>query len=218
MLLIVTREIPNHANKLRELYQTLKHRDIPYIVTRRCDPEIIQRTDIRGIIIPGARFRVKSYTPQPELALELYYLYHFPKTPVLGICHGCQVLMLFYGGSLTTYNTLWTGEHNVDLSAHHLFKGHTSQREQAYFYFHELPLAPQVAPSSSSSRSSVREIAWITKFRDGRRHACAFEFAKNRVYGLLFHPEALLETRDILYHFYDKISSSPVSSGSVPSS
>jgi len=216
MLLIVTREIPNHANKLRDLYQTLKEREIPYLVSRRCDPEIIQRTDIRGLIIPGARFRVKSYTPQPELTLELYYLYHFPKTPVLGICHGCQVLMLYYGGSLTTYNTLWTGEHRVDLSAHHLFKGHahghTSPREQAYFYFHELPV---VVPSS---QSSVREIAWITKFRDGRRHACAFEFAKNRVYGVMFHPEALPETRDILYHFYDKISSSPVSSTSVPSS
>lgn len=217
MLLIITREAPNHANKLRELYQSLKHREIPYIVTRRCDPAMIKRTDIRGLIIPGARFRVKSHTPQPELMLELYYLYHFQKTPVLGICHGCQVLMLYYGGSLTTYNTLWTGDHHVDLSAHHLFKGHshghTSPREQAYFYFHELPLAP---PASSSH---VREIAWITKFRDGRRHACAFEFVKNRVYGVMFHPEALPETRDILYNFYDKLAASTsVSSTSIPSS
>lgn len=159
MLLIVTHEIPNHANKLRELYQTLKQREIPYLVTRRCDPAIIQRTDIRGLIIPGARFRVKPYMPQPELTLELYYLFHFPKTPVLGICHGCQVLMLYYGGSLTTYNTLWTGEHSVVLSAHHLFKGHAdadagartranaTPRERAYFYFHDLPVAP---PASSS--------------------------------------------------------------------
>ncbi|NBO72714.1 hypothetical protein EBV26_19910, partial [bacterium] len=93
MLLIVTREIPNQANKLRELYQTLKQREIPYIVTRQCDPAIIQRKDIRGLIIPGARFRVKSHTPQPELKLELYYLFHFRKTPVLGICYGCQILM-----------------------------------------------------------------------------------------------------------------------------
>lgn len=207
MLLIVTREIPNHANKLRELFQTLKQREIPYIVTRRCDPTIIQRTDIRGLIIPGARFRVKSYTPQPELTLELYYLYHFPKTPVLGICHGCQVLMLYYGGSLVSYNTLWKGEHDVDLSRHHLFKGHTpthgriSSREQAYFYFHELPIAPPSIPN-------VREIAWITKFRDGRRHACAFEFVKNRVFGVMFHPEGIPATHDILYNFYDKIMSS----------
>jgi len=212
MLLIITREAPNHANKLRELYQSLKQRGIPYIVTRRCDPAMIKRTDIRGLIIPGARFRVNSHIPQPELMLELYYLYHFPKKPVLGICHGCQVLMLYYGGSLTTYNTLWTGEHTVDLSEHHLFKGHahghTTPREQAYFYFHELPVAPQAASSH------VREIAWITRFRDGRRHACAFEFAKNRVYGVMFHPEALPETRDILYNFYDRLTASSVSTSS----
>ena len=213
MLLMVTREAPKHANKLRELYQSLKHREIPFIVTRRCDPAMIKRTDIRGLIIPGARFRVKSHTPQPELMLELYYLYHFPKTPVLGICHGCQVLMLYYGGSLVSYNTLWTGDHRVDLSAHHLFKGHghTSRSIDAYFYFHELPVAPL------ASSSHVREIAWITKFRDGRRHACAFEFVKNRVYGVMFHPEGLPETRDILYNFYDKVAASSASSASSAS-
>jgi anthranilate/para-aminobenzoate synthase component II len=204
MLLIVTHEIPNQANKLRELYQTLKQREIPYIVTRQCDPAIIQRKDIRGLIIPGSRFRVKSHIPQPELKLELYYLFHFRKTPVLGICHGCQVLMLYYGGLLRTYNTLWKGEYDVDLSKHHLFKGHhqSSTHERAYFYFHDLPVAP---PPSSSN---IREIAWITNFRDGRRHACAFEFVKNRVFGVMFHPEGMPTTCDILYNFYDKIMSS----------
>ena len=217
MLLIITREIPNHANKLRELYQCLKQRDIPYIVTRRCDPTMIARTDIRGLIIPGARFRIKQYVPQLELTLELYYLFHFPKTPVLGICHGCQLLMLYYGGSLTSYNTLWTGTHNVNLSTHRIFKGHergqTPRGIDACFYFHELPVAP---PSSSSN---IREIAWITKFRDGRRHACAFEFVKNRVYGMMFHPEALDSTRDILYNFYETIamSSSAASAASAAS-
>ena len=205
MLLIITRETPNHSNKLRELYKSLDERVIPYIISRKCDPELVKRKDIRGLIIPGARFRVKSYENQPELELELYYLYHFPNKPVLGICHGCQLLMLYYGGTLHSYNSLWSGNKGVelDLSRDRIFKGQ-QKNEKLHFYFHELP----VAPSSTGSNTGVREIAWITKFRDGKRDACAFEFVKDRVYGLMFHPELGDKSRSILYNFYDKVCSS----------
>lgn len=212
MLLIVTRETtPNSSNKLAYLFQSLDAREIPYEIVRKCDPAITRhrRQDICGIIFPGARFRIHPDDPQPELNLELYYLFHFPKVPVLGICHGCQFLMIYYGGTLQTYDTLWKGRRDVELnlSVSRLFKGQ-ERNVTPEFYFHELPVA---APKT------VREIAWITKFRDGRRHACAFEFVKDRVYGLMFHPEAMKETRDILYNFYDNAvasSSSSVASAS----
>ena len=198
MILIITREAPNHANKLRELFHSLDTQDIPYLVSRRCDPLILQRTDIRGLILPGARFRVRPFVRQHQLDLELYYLFHFPSLPVLGICHGCQFLMLYYGGSLQVNDTLYRGIHDVNLSANLLFSSGSGSGtgKPAQFYFHDLPV---------SSSPSIREIAWITKFRDGRRHACAFEFVKNRVYGVMFHPELMDDTRDILYNFYNGI-------------
>jgi GMP synthase-like glutamine amidotransferase len=213
MLLIITRETPNYSNKLCELYKSLDAREIPYIISRKCDPEVVKRKDIRGLIIPGARFRVKSYENQPELELELYYLYHFPNTPVLGICHGCQFLMLYYGGTLHSYNSLWTGNKEVelDLSRDNIFKGEEAH-DKMHFYFHELPVAPP--PHSPGSKTDVREIAWITKFRDGKMRACAFEFVKDRVYGLMFHPELGDKSRSILYNFYDNVCSSSSSSES----
>ena len=212
MLLIITCETPNHSNKLRELYKSLDAREIPYIISRKCESEVIKRKDIRGLIIPGSRFRVKSYEPQPELELELYYLYHFPNTPVLGICHGCQFLMLYYGGTLQSYNSLWTGNKEVelDLSRDRIFKGE-EPHDKMQFYFHELPVAPLL----SGVKTGVREIAWITKFRDGRRHACAFEFVKDRVYGVMFHPELGDKSRNILYNFYDNVCSSSSSESSA---
>jgi anthranilate/para-aminobenzoate synthase component II len=113
--------------------------------------------------------------------------------------------MLYYGGTLQSYNSLWTGNKGVelDLSRDRIFNGQ-QENEKLQFYFHELP----VAPISKGAKPGVREIAWITKFRDGRRDACAFEFVKNRVYGLMFHPELVDKSRSILYNFYDNVCSS----------
>lgn len=207
MLLVITREKPNHANKLRELYNALDLREIPYVISYTCDSAIIQRKDIRGLIIPGARIRVKQYEIQPELDIELYYLFHFSNLPVLGICHGCQFLMVYYGGSLRSYNNLWAGSHKVefDLSRERIFKDENAQTNM-HFYFHELP----VIPSRFGTKQDVREIAWITRFRDGRRHACAFEFVKDRVYGFMFHPEVNKNSHNIVYNFYDNVCSSVV--------
>jgi len=203
MLLIVSRNKPDNVNMIGKICKTLLERDIPYEIAGLPDPNIIKRKDIRGIILPGARFRIKTNEIQPELDLELYYLYHFPNLPVLGLCHGCQILMLYYGGDLVLYDTFWIRKTDIeiDLSKDKIFHG--EERDQKLnVYFHDLPV---ITPKAK--KAGVREIAWIKKFRDRRRHPCAFEFKKNRVYGFMFHPELHKETRPILYNFYDKLCS-----------
>jgi len=203
MLLIVTRERPTNVNQLGDLYESLRDQDIPYEIVAKCDPTIIGRKDIRAIIFPGARFRIHPQEEQNELELELFYLYHFPNLPTLGICHGCQLLMLYYGGDFISYNSFWIRSPEIELDIAHygdtIFHGE-ERREKLYVHFHDLPI---VTPAAK--KAGVREIAWMTRFRDGRRRACAFEFVKNRVYGFMFHPEAKKETRSILYNFYYKV-------------
>ena len=187
-----------------------KTRKIPYEIVAKCDPEMIQRKDICGLIIPGSRYRIHPDEPQDELELELYYLFHFPKLPVLGICHGCQFLMTYYGGDLIPYNSDWNKDVKVELSNDPIFHCKENTRKvDAYVYFHDLPV---VTPQAK--KAGVREIAWFREFRDGERHAAAFEFVKNRVYGFMFHPEAKKETHAILSNFYDKAASSSSSSSS----
>lgn len=201
MLLIVTKVvsgIPSHVPLLRKC---LGHRHIPYIITRKCDPDIIRRKDIIGVIIPGSPLRIHPDELQDNLELELYYLFHFPKLPVLGICHGCQFLMTYYGGNLVQYNNYWSGSKDIelDLSRDRLFKGE-ERRQKIHVYFHDLPV---VTPAAKNA--GVREIAWITRFRDGHRRACAFEFVKDRVYGFMFHAEGKKGSWSIIYNFYDNV-------------
>ena len=199
MLLIVARENPAPTNNLNNIVKAFDARKIPYILTQSRDPQIIKRKDIRGIIIPGTNhFRIIPYEIQPELELELYYLYHFPKLPVLGLCHGCQFLMVYYGGALMKYDTFWIGgkEVELDLTVDNLFHGE-ERIQQLEVHFRDLPIAPK--------KKAVREIAWLSSYRDNLRHACAFEFEKDRVYGFMFHPEAKESSWPILYNFYDRV-------------
>jgi len=204
MLLIVAREKPDPINNLSNVVKAFDTRKIPYILTRSRDPQIIKRKDIQGIIIPGTNhYRIIPYEIQPELELELYYLYHFPKLPVLGLCHGCQFLMVYYGGALMKYDTFWIGgkEIELDLTVDNLFHGE-ERIQQLEVYFRDLPIAPK---RKAAADRGVREIAWLTSYRDNLRHACAFEFEKDRVYGFMFHPEAKESSWSILYNFYDRV-------------
>jgi GMP synthase-like glutamine amidotransferase len=199
MLLIIAREKPDPVNSLNNVVKALTTLKIPFKLVQKRDPAIIRRKDIRGIIIPGTNhFRILPYEIQPELELELYYLYHFPKLPVVGLCHGCQFLMVYYGGYLNKYEDFWVGDKEIelDLSRDKLFCGHPPV-QKLRVHFRDLPIPP------NSGR--IREIAWIPSYRDNLRHACAFEFEKDRVYGFMFHPEARKETWSILSNFYNQV-------------
>ena len=208
MLLIVTREFPDPVNNLNNLVKALSARNIPYKITRKCDPQIIRRKDIRGIIIPGTNhFRIIPYEIQPELELELYYLYHFPKLPVLGLCHGCQFLTVYYGGGLIKYESFWVGNKDIelDLSIDKIFHGE-ERTQKLQVHFRDLPVIVRKKAGRGRGRGrGIREIAWLTSYRDHRRHACAFEFEKDRVYGFMFHPEHKESSWSILYNFYDRV-------------
>ena len=115
--------------------------------------------------------------------------------------------MSYYGGDLIPYNSYWNKDVKVELSSDPIFHCKENTRKvNAYVYFHDLPV---VTPAAK--KAGVREIAWFREFRDGRRHAAAFEFEKGRVYGFMFHPEAKKETRVILSNFYHKVAPSAAS-------
>ena len=125
--------------------------------------------------------------------------------------------MLYYGGDLLSYNSYWIGTKNIELelSIDEIFHGE-ERTQKLYVQFHDIPM---VTPRAK--KGGVREIAWFTEFRDGRRRAAAFEFEKGRIYGFMFHPEAKKETRPILYNFYDNVcmaSSSSAASSAASSS
>jgi GMP synthase-like glutamine amidotransferase len=221
MLLIITRDTPNTTNNLKNLYETLHSRNIPFILATKCDQAIIRRKEILGIIIPGSKTRINPYDNKVDLntELELFYLFHFPKLPILGICHGCQFLMLYYGGHLIQHDALVTGDKDVklassvtcqkgDVRAVFCSSRSDSTTMKLYFNFHDLPVIRRRG-GGGGGVSAIKELAWVDLSNIGfgyaKRAACAFEFQLGRVYGCLFHPERHKSSRHFIYRFYDNI-------------
>ena len=208
MILIITNEDPNVVNSLNDVCKSLDVLKIPYEIVGECRPNITKRKNICGLIFPGRRSRILPYNIQDRLDLELFYLCNFPNTPILGLCHGCQLLMLFYGGEIIIHDSYWIRNTTIelDISKKTIFKNE-ERKQKLFVHFHDLP-----AVTPAASKAGVQEIAWIIKFRDGQKHACAFEFEKNRVYGFMFHPEHIEKTYNIISNFYHIICSGSSSS------
>ena len=176
-------------NKLRIAMKKLK---IPYYETSSLNNDILKlKGKIKGIILSGSNMILTDKHKFTDYANAIRTLLEFD-VPVLGLCFGCQLLNMLYGGKLDYFykNHKYYCENNhVETVKSKLFEDIVLK--DVHFCFSELPLA--------SKHDGVKEIAWFRK--NEKKYACGFEFKKDKYYGLLFHPEYHEETYQIFLNF-----------------
>lgn len=201
MLLLVdnshSRDEASYTKALMRVLDAIGH---PYTVTRAAATEHVINMStgmFTGIILSGSPLKLSAPTPLQEYALNVFHILRASSVPILGICFGAQLLHTLHGGRLIDQQGTSCRSRPVELSEHPLFDGilHKTMK----FCFSDLPVS-----TSLSRASGVKEIAWF-RFKSVddrlRRHPCAFEFAEGRVFGCLFHPEALETSHVILRNF-----------------
>lgn len=166
--------------------------NIPFTIVKDID-ETIDKTKIKGIVLTGSLLKLTKKVEFDKYIHNLYYLFEYD-VPVLGICFGCQILHMLYGGKLKDTGKYFCKSNKVELSTHELFKD-IQYKKNLHFCFSDLLL-----PSTSKN---IKEIAWFT-FKN-KRSPCAFEYKTNKIYGSLFHPESLESSYKILSNFYKLI-------------
>jgi len=178
MLLLINNSTDgNTLSFIRQLRHALKEQHIQYIETNTVDENIIKnKRKIKGIIISGSPMLLNKHTID-NYNYDIYYLLQI-NVPVLGICFGCQLLTLLNGGTLYDRKQLFCDNVDINMSTHFLFNN--MENKQLDFCFTTLPVAPK-------KTKIIKEIAWINI--DGRERAIAFEFEKNKLFGILGHPE-----------------------------
>lgn len=170
----------------------LKKSNISFIVVNKIKNIDSFKHKIKGIIMTGSSLKLSKNIHFDKYSFNVYYISKFD-VPVYGLCFGCQLLNLIYGGKLKD-NKKYICEditfHRYD-SNHLLFKNITT--DNYWYCFSDI-----VIPNPKLDINVFASIKINNKVLP-----CGFEFEKNKIFGSMFHPEYYDDTPIIISNFYN---------------
>lgn len=188
-ILIVNNSKPQENRYLKNIQKWCQNRGIDYVMalSDRDVERICQNEKIVGAILTGSDFRITNPMNQSEgegsrKALEIL------GCPILGICYGFQIMSKYHGSKITsndklTLDNLLLTEYD---QTHPLFKNVRLDNTRFSFSFNDIV---------ESCPEGFKVIAKL----DGTISGIANDDKKR--YGLLFHPEDMQRTYQVLDNF-----------------
>lgn len=159
--------------------------------------EIQGEMQIDGVIMSGSPLMPTKATDVENYVCNLYCLKHMTKTPILGICFGCQLIQLFFGGKLLDLGHITCKRMKV--SKH-------NQRYQDFLDIKEGKFCARYLPLDTPSKSLEVLMTVSLDAFDALETSfpCVIKHHKRDVMGVMFHPEALKSTHKVLDAFINR--------------
>lgn len=170
------------------IIEALKKYNIQYKIISKIQniDNIIRK--IKGIIIGGSPTKL---TKDPRGYLfNLHYISKL-KVPIYGICFGCQLLNLIYGGTLVDNGKLICKDYEFYKYNKKSALFNNLKNTNFRYCFSDI-----VVPAKNVKKLASTKI-------EGKILDTAFEFEKGRVFGTLFHPEYYDDTDILILNFYN---------------
>lgn len=150
---------------------------------------------IKGIIITGSSLKLSKLSKTGHFDKYSFNMYYISRlnVPIYGICFGCQLLNIIYGGELKDNKKYLCDDYDFYKYNPNcpLFNGSTHVN---YTYcFSDLVIPNKKMGVTVFSSTQI----------DGKLLDTGFEFEKGRVFGSLFHPECRRDTEFVYSNFYE---------------
>jgi GMP synthase-like glutamine amidotransferase len=195
--LVICNAKPPKYNYLPKVIKYLRYKNLPFKIAYTPDDVIRYNTqyNIIGAFSTGSDFSMKIPSNNNEFSTSETAL-DVLNCPILAMCYGFQSMAKFYGQEITG------GELNCDQflltdfdESHFLFKGIDLTQQKLSFCFHDYPV---------NIPSGFENIAMLGDVISGISNSSIDR------YGILFHPEELIETYIILDNFVNHCESKVV--------
>ena len=198
MLLILDNGISkdDKLSYTKNLIASLNNLKIDYIIVNKIQDIDHVKNKIKGIIITGSSMKLSKLSKKgsfEKYSFNIYYMNKFD-VPVYGLCFGCQLLNIIYGGKLKD-NIKYVCK-DIDFQD----------------YDNKCPLLKNIKIINfgycfsdiviPNKNLNIHVFASII-INNNKKIGCGFEFEKNKIYGSLFHQELYNHTQVLFKNFYD---------------
>lgn len=156
-----------------------------------------KRVRINGIIMSGSPIMLNDTSNVEDYICNLYCLKNLIDIPILGICFGCQLINVFFGGTLYDMSEVKCEKMHIETT-----KSSNADNKDAIWKSLDgnaqfcCRYLPECVPKKHF------DILMLVN-ENNIKLPCVIQHNKRNIIGVMFHPEALKRTHKVLDEFIE---------------